>query len=394
LLIRNGRPKRIWIHAASVGEVGAAAVLIRELEASGNSFTFVVSTMTITGQAIARRMLPAGVQCFLAPLDLRPAVRKVVDWARPDIYACLETELWPVMLRELHGAGVRMLLLNGRMTDRSFRRYSLVSGLLRQILSVFSAIAVIRPQDGERFAALGVPRERIRCTGNIKYDFPGEDIAALRHANRDRLQVNEETVFICGSTRRGEERILADVYRQILVQSGRDILWVIAPRHLKRIAEVEAMLLESGLPFDRYTELGSSKRTAPVVLVDCLGELSGLYSAGDFLFVGGSLVRSGGHNLMEAARSGRPVFYGPYVDDFSDAAEILAGAGAGFMVQDADQLSAGIMDLMRDTTGYRSACRQSLAAVSQQHGAARKQAGMILDALHIKNNYNIESQSQ
>jgi len=375
---KSGELTRIWIHAASVGEVGAAAVLIRELERSGKPLDFIVSTMTVQGWKVAQKQMPEHVFCFLAPLDVAKVVRRVIDRAAPDVYACLETELWPVMLGELNRAGIHTVLLNGRLTERSLKRYLLVPGMVRNILESFTGIAVIREEDRERFARLGAARKSIQVTGNIKYDFPGEDRAAERLAYRKRLQVENETVFICGSTRSGEEKILAAAYQILAREREAELVWVVAPRHLGRMPEVEALLAGLGLQFDLYTDLNNRERTHSIVLVNCLGELSRLYSAADYSFVGGSLVECGGHNLMEPARWGCPVFYGPHVADFSDAADILEKAGAGFMVRGGEELAGALTALMRDRTGYARACENARKALNMQHGAAGRQAGMIL----------------
>lgn len=380
----KGCSARVWIHAASVGEVGAASVLIRELAAANEGVDFVVSTMTVDGQRVARKQLPEHVRCLLAPLDVPWVARRVINAIGPDIYACLETELWPALLGELHEAGVPSVLLNGRMTERSYRWYVLGRSLFGRLLAGFSAIAVIREEDGKRLSGLGVDRSRILVTGNMKYDFPPEDAAAVRRTYRNRLRVDGEAVFICGSTRSGEEKILVDVFRELVLRQDRKPVWVIAPRHLKRVPEVLALLSECGLRYDLYTELDPRGRNHDIVVVNCLGELSRLYSAGDYNFVGGSLVNRGGHNIMEAARWGRPVYYGPGMKDFSDAADLLEQYGAGFRVVDGADLAAKIMEHMTDRAGYEQACRNALQAVSTQHGAARKQAGIILRLLEQK----------
>jgi 3-deoxy-D-manno-octulosonic-acid transferase len=372
---------RVWIHAASVGEVGAASVLIRELAAAGAAVDCVVSAMTVDGQRIAGKQLPENVRCILAPLDVPWVVRRMINAIRPDIYACLETELWPALLGELRKAGVRSVLLNGRMTEHSYRRYVLGRGLFGRLLIGFSEIAVIRGEDRERLSRLGVDRSRIQVSGNMKYDFPPEDTAAVRRQYRSRLGVDGEDVFICGSTRSGEEKILVGVYRELILRGNTKPVWVIAPRHLKRVPEVLALLAECGLRCDLYTELDGRGRKYDIVVVDCLGELSRLYSAGDYNFVGGSLVNRGGHNIMEAARWGRPVYYGPGMKDFNDAAELLEQYGAGFRVADGADLAARIVEHAADRAGYEQTCRNAARAVATQRGAARKQASIILRLL-------------
>lgn len=375
--IRNDGTPRVWIHAASVGEVAAARVLIRELTAVGRPLDFVLTTMTVQGLAVARQLLPHDACSFLAPLDVARIVQRVLALVRPDIYVCLETELWPAMLGELRKAGTCMVLLNGRMTAKSFRRYRLARGVLGPLLQGFAGVAVIRAEDGTRFAGLGVAPERIQVTGNIKFDFPPEDVPTTRLQYRKRLGVDREAVFISGSTRDGEELLLTRVYRTLAARLGGELVWVIAPRHLRRLPEVKGILAGLGLGFDLYTELAQMPRRQGIVLVDCLGELARLYSAGDYNFVGGSLVARGGHNIMEAARWGRPVYYGPHIDDFRDAAHILEEAGGGFRVADAGQLADQIEQHMSDAAAYQHACDGAASAIASQQGAAARQTAMI-----------------
>lgn len=379
--INNTRAPRIWIHAASVGEVAAAGVLIRELTSGSRPPDIILTTMTVQGLAVARRQLPPEICCFLAPLDVAGIIRRVLDQVRPDMYVCLETELWPAMLGALRRRGTAMVLLNGRMSATSFRRYRLVRGLMGPLLQSFAGVAVIKEEDGARFAGLGVDPLRLRVTGNIKFDFPAEDIPATRLQSRKRLGVDRQAVFLCGSTHGGEERLLAGVYQALAAQESGDLLWVIAPRHLRRLSEVKGVLTDLGLRFDLYSELASRPRRHNVVLVDCLGELARLYSGGDYNFVGGSLVPRGGHNIMEAARWGRPVYYGPHIDDFRDAAHILEDAGAGFGVADAGQLIGRIRHHMTDRDAYRQACAGAVSAIAGQQGAACRQAEIIMRLL-------------
>ena len=171
------------------------------------------------------------------------------------------------------------------------------------------------------------------------------------------------------------------VFETLEKQSDKDVLWVIAPRHLERLGEVQKLLSGAGLKYDLYSNLKTSARTCSVVLVDTMGELGHLYSAGDFNFVGGSLVKQRGHNIIEAARWGRPVYYGPSIDDFKDAAEILESAGGSFRVADGDELAATLIDHLRDKKVYEHACAGAMHAVSLQRGAAGRQADMLLNLL-------------
>ncbi len=371
----------LWIHAASVGEVQAAHALIGELTARAANIFFVVTTMTEQGLRVAEKQLPTEVSCFLAPFDVPLLVRRVLGKIRPDTYICLETELWPAMLHEVRRAGVTMVLLNGRMSERSYRRYRLLRGFMKHLLAGFSGFAVIREEDGRRFAGLGADSSRILVAGNIKYDLARNEPAAARERYRSLLGLTDETVFLCGSTGTGEEQILAGVYRELRERSGRKIVWIVVPRHLERLPEVKQLLAGLGLGYDLYTELEITGRQHDVVLVDCMGELAGLYSAGDYNFCGGSLINDGGHNIMEAARWGKPVYYGPYMNDFLDALDLLEPAGAGFRVRDGRHLAAVILGHMRDRHGYEEAGAAAARVTAGQHGAAGRQAGLVLQLL-------------
>lgn len=371
--------KTLWIHAASVGEVQAASVLITELQAGKRQYNILLTTMTGSGMQVAKTMLAARAHCILAPLDVAPAVRSYLGKVQPDIYIGLETELWPALLTELRREGVPGILLNGRMSNRSFARYRLLRGFMRELLSVFAAVAVIRKSDRERFAFFGIPEEHIRITGNLKYDFPEKDPAAVRKKYRTLLGLDGEKLFLCGSTRTGEEGILAGVFQQLRRQSGHDVVWLVAPRHLERLPGIGKMLSDLDLPFNLFTDLrdGSRKREHPVILLDTVGDLAEMYSAGDYIFCGGSLVDKGGHNVMEAARWGRPVYYGPHMHDFRDAAELLEKSGAGFRVSDAGELLGILLQHVRDEKAYSRAGRNALHVVRQQQGSARRQADMV-----------------
>ncbi len=375
----------LWIHAASVGEVQAAHALIVELTTRAANILFVVTTMTEQGRRVAKRQLPAGVSCFLAPLDVPFLVRRALGKIRPDAYICLETELWPAMLHEARRAGVKMVLLNGRMSERTYRRYRLLRGFMAQLLGGFSKLAVIRQADARRFAGLGVDAARILVAGNIKYDLARNEPAAAGARYRSLLGLTDEAVFLCGSTGPGEEQILAGVYRELREGSGKKIVWIVAPRHLERLPEVKQLLTGLGLGYDLYTELATKGRRHDVVLIDCMGELAGLYSAGDYNFCGGSLVDDGGHNIMEAARWGKPVYYGPYMSDFLDALDLLEPAGAGFRARDGRHLAELILGHMKDRRSYEAACTAAAGVTAIQRGAAGRQADLVLELLASRN---------
>jgi 3-deoxy-D-manno-octulosonic-acid transferase len=371
----------IWIHAASIGEVQAARALIAALVNQQCGCKFVLTTTTRQGKEVASSQLEADVCCGLAPLDTPQAVAKALQTVRPDMYICLETELWPMMLTRTRQAGIPMLLLNGRMSERSCTQYLRIRKNMAELLSGFAGFGVIREQDGERYCMLGAARSRIRVCGNMKYDLQVQEPERIQTKYRQILNPGNETIFICGSTRNGEEKLLLPVYKRLHDTAVAGLLWIIAPRHLERLPEIRTLLDIAGLEYDLLSGCMAHGRKKNIVLIDSMGELSELYSAGDYNFCGGSLVDKGGHNIMEPIRWQKPVYFGPFMKDFQDAVELVLSAGAGFQVKDADGLADAIIAHMEDPRLYLKACRSAEELARSQQGSVQRQADMVMELL-------------
>ncbi|MGI6655790.1 MAG: 3-deoxy-D-manno-octulosonic acid transferase [Desulfobulbus sp.] len=370
----------LWVHASSVGEVQAAVILIRALLAAGCTGRFVLTTTTWQGQRMAQDRLGAqGVVCRMAPLDVYLAVQRTIRWVRPDLYIGLETELWPLLLTSLGRAGIPFLILNGRLSARSFSRYRRVRSFMRLFLRHVRRIGAISAADAERFVALGAPADRVQVCGNLKYDMPAGDTGQVRALQRRRLAVTDQKVLVCGSTHPGEEEQLIPVFMQLAAVLP--LVWVLAPRHVERVGAVGSLLSAAGLPYVLYSQLTGQERRAAVVLVDTIGDLADLYCGGDYIFCGGSLVPMGGHNLLEAARWGRPVYFGPHVDSFQDAADLLLACGGGFIVADADELASRILYHQGHPEAYLAACSSAASAASGQRGAVDRQTEIVMQCL-------------
>ncbi|MCF6290331.1 MAG: 3-deoxy-D-manno-octulosonic acid transferase [Desulfobacterales bacterium] len=375
---------RIWLHAASVGEVQPARALIMELEKMFPDAAFILSVMTAQGMAVARRQLGNRVRCIYAPLDLPGIVGRVAARIRPDVYICLETELWPNILRRLRRNGTRLLLLNGRLSQRSFRRYQRVGRFMKQVLANFSAIAVISDQDGQRFIDLGAEPGRVTVAGNAKYDLATTTFSpATAAVYRSRLGIGEGTpLLVAGSTHTGEEEMLLPVYRDLKKDARlRDLVLVLAPRHLRRLPEIEMLLRERGIAFEKLSWIEEHGRSRDVVLVDGVGDLAGLYSVATYVFCGGSLVERGGHNIMEAAVYGKPVFYGPHMNDFADAVQLLESVRAGLPIREAREMTAAIIRFLDHQEEYRAAGVRAGEIAMAQQGSARRQAMLVKELL-------------
>ncbi|MGB5685024.1 MAG: glycosyltransferase N-terminal domain-containing protein [Candidatus Electrothrix sp.] len=402
----SNRTQLIWIHAASVGEVQAARALIAILIDTLPTSEIFLTTMTRQGRAIARSLLPNQVHCELAPLDVPQTVDRALKLVQPDLYICLETEFWPVMLTKMRKTGVPMLLLNGRISERSFQQYQHIKKTVGAFLAGFSAVGVIQEQDRERFHHLGVPVDRIQVCGNMKYDVkydlmpqnPQDPQESGTHSARKGkgdytrllgIQL-DDIVFICGSTRTGEEKLLLPVFRRLQEKYSGRLLWIIAPRHLERLPEVMALLDQAGLGYELSSQCSQGARSPGkerqenkenIILLDSMGELAHLYAAGHYIFCGGSLVDKGGHNIMEPIAQGKPVFFGPFMQDFQDAVDLVLSAGAGVQAGSPDELADCLLEYPLGSSAYEQACQAAVQLARTQQGAARRQADMVLRVL-------------
>jgi len=377
-----GRP-RIWLHAASVGEVQAARAIMLELERELPTVEFILTTMTLHGRTVAQGQLANKAVCLLAPLDVPGVVGRVLDKLKPDAYVCIETELWPLLLHAAAGRGVKVIQVNGRLSAGSASGYERMKFFFRRVLANFTAMAVISEADRDRYLQLGALSSRLQVAGNVKYDLrlpPEPD--RIRQQLRRILDVDGQTdVLVAGSTHSCEEEMLLLLLSRLAVD--RPILLLVAPRHLQRLAGLQQMLQAKGIGFHLFSELaGGERRRYPLVILDSLGELAEIYSVATYVFCGGSLVQRNGHNIMEAAIWDRAVLYGPSMADFQDAVILLESVGAGIMVRDASDLADRIDGFRRDPQTYQLICQRAGQIARAQQGAAARQAKMIVDCLH------------
>ncbi len=371
----------IWIHGASVGEVMAARILAVKIKTEFPDATLVLSTVTEQGLKIAQKQFGDMANCVLAPLDLPGAVARAADTIRPDIYICLETELWPNLLAQLQTGNTKLFLLNGRLSERSSRRYRLMKGFIREVLTGFDTIAAITAADAERFISLGADKDKVTITGNSKYDLPKPGSTDTLRANwRQQLTLDDkQPVLIAGSTHTGEEEMLLEVFHR-LESTLTDLVLIIAPRHLTRLQEIRGFLNDAQTDHDILSSVKRNGRQTNIIIVDTIGELAELYSAADFIFCGGSLVPRGGHNIIEAAIWGIPVFYGPNMKDFTDATQLLEGNG-GIMVKTHLELAEKIEELFMHPHLYDQVAKAARLTARAQQGAADQQLAPVFDAI-------------
>jgi 3-deoxy-D-manno-octulosonic-acid transferase len=393
---------RIWLHGVSVGEILAAVPLLAELKALLPRGSFIVSTGTETGQAVARRTFGhMGVLVCYFPLDVPWAVNRALTVLKPDIFVALESEVWPNFLTTAKYRGVSLTLMNARLSDRSFRRYARYNKYIIDFMNLFEVIAAGSREDYRRLSSLGLPGHKLFFTGNLKVDallarrqpevlsippplpsatsncMPGSspDPGSLQEC----LSLQDEPVLLAASTHPGEEEVVLAAY-EALRRPYPALLLILAPRHPERTAALGELLNRRGLGFQRWQTLksGAEVRRQPVVLVDTVGDLFGLYAAADVAFVGGSLVPHGGQNILEPAVWGLAPLYGPHFENFRWAEEILREAGVGTVVQDASSLAAAARYLLEHLAERRRLGEAALTALSPHRGAARRQAELVV----------------
>ena len=366
----------IWVHAVSVGEIQAAAALVRALLERYPTQPVVLTTVTPTGLQRARELFGDAVVHSYAPFDLAGSVKKFFDWSRPQLLIVLETELWPNLYHECGRRDVPLVLANARVSPKSVNRYRLMLSLFRQTLSHGIVIAAQSEADAERFLTLGADPERTHVTGNIKFDF---DLPPQVETDGRRLRQShapDRPIWIAASTHANEEEIVLAAHRQVL-EVFPNALLLLVPRHPERFQTAASLTVKQGFSAVRRSAGDDCTMDTQVFIGDSMGELPIFYAAADIAFVGGSLVQVGGHNLLEPAALGKPVLTGPYTYNAEDVARLLQDAGAARIVVDADELGGATINLLGDPQERERIGVLGRAAVDNNRGALDRLLGLI-----------------
>ncbi len=366
----ENRPGAIWIHAVSVGEALSGVALARRLKLAYPDRPLVISTTTLTGQALARERMPFADAIFYFPLDWAFCVRRVLRAARPSIVVILETEIWPNFLREAKRRKVPVVFVSGRISDRSFARYQRFLGIfgfflrpfLRSSLANASAFLMQSEKDAERIRALGAPPDRVQASGNLKYDLELPAPTPISNWLATEAQrAGRSPIIVAGSVVATEEP-LALIAFGTLQGEHRKALLVLAPRKPECFESAAQFIDDSHRKFIRRSQLpvpGPSQNGAPagdfsiaddvtVILLDSIGELASLYRVADGAFVGGSLVESGGHNILEPAAFGKVPVFGPSMENFAEIAQRFVAAEAAVQVESPEDAGVAWIEFMRD----------------------------------------------
>jgi 3-deoxy-D-manno-octulosonic-acid transferase len=370
--IGSGLPPepRCWIHAVSVGEAMTAIPLVEGLRRRWPGLSVVLTTVTPTGARIVADRLDGAATHRYFPLDLPGPVARALDGVRPHFFIGMETELWPNFLGALARRRIPSMIANGRISDRSFRRYRWVTFLTRPMLRSVTVLGMQSQEDARRAIALGASPERVVVTGSLKTDAVAESPGARELWERLLGLGAGERIWVAGSTHRGEDEVMAEVFARLRADHGNLVL-LLAPRHPERVPEVERMLMERGLASVRRSRLPSARAGASVVVLDTVGELAPLYQLAEVVFVGGSLVPTGGHNMLEPALRSKPVLFGPYTSNFRESAELLIEAGGARRVADAAGLESALRELLEKREVARAMGEAGYQAVVRRQGGVR-----------------------
>jgi 3-deoxy-D-manno-octulosonic-acid transferase len=377
---RRGDEPCVWLHAVSVGEVNLLGTLLAELAAERPQWRCVVSTTTKTGYALARRRYPE-LSVFYCPLDFSWAVRQAIRRVRPTLLVLAELELWPNLIRFAVDSGAKIAVVNGRLSARSFRGYGRVRWLIRPLLRRLSLVAVQNEQYAERFLALGARPESVHVTGSLKFDRAQTDRNSPAVARLRTLAgiAEKDVVFVAGSTQEPEESLALDVFSRLSAAHPR-LRLVIVPRHPERFHSVAAMLVASGERWQRRTDLdrGRPDPAARVLLVDVVGELGSWWGTAQIGFVGGSLSRRGGQNMIEPAAFGVATSFGVNTQNFRDVVAALLSAEAAVEVADGEQLLQFVRRSLEEPGDAAALGRRAEQFVATQRGATRRTLDLLL----------------
>jgi len=369
----------IWVHAVSVGETLAIAGLVRELQRHYPDRKIFLSSVTAAGREAAASKMPGVAGRFYLPLDWKWAIRRLLEQVRPSMLLIVETELWPNLLKTAREFGCQIILVNARVSDGSFPGYKMVRPFMRRVLGNLSRICTQTATDAERFLELGAPSDRVIVTGNLKFDGRPPEFGVLGNQIRKILgEENSGPVFVAGSTMRGEEPLVLQAWSEIRKKHPRALM-VLAPRHPARFEEVAGLLQARQLNYIRRTDFqlndeGSRRRLASseILLLDTIGELAEIFGLADIVFVGGSLVPTGGHNVVEPAFWAKPIIFGPHMSNFRDVASLFLKAGAAIQVKDAQGLAEEALRLIAHPAEARLMGERARNVVDTQAGATQK----------------------
>lgn len=380
LLLKLSGSRPFWIHAVSVGEVMATIPLIQEIKKRYPSQKVVLSTVTVTGNYTATLKASEVDAVLYFTFDYPFIVKRVIKKINPKLFITLETELWPNFLREIKRNNIPAMVVSGRISNNSYHKYRWGRFFFSKVLDNIDAFCMQTEVDTRRIIDIGAKADRVITVGNLKFD---QHVLTLSHEEKADLyrmfNLKEgQRIFIAGSTHRGEEDIVLEVFKN-LKKSYHDLILVLAPRHPERFNEVANLLARHRLPSIKKTEIKASGREKhyDVILLDTIGELSKLYSIGTIIFVGGSLVSIGGHNVLEPVAFKKAVIFGPHMENFSEISRSLRESGGGLQVLNQEEFLSQAGRLLQNETVRNKLGEQAFKVIAQNQGAIKKAMEII-----------------
>ena len=376
----------IWIHAVSVGEALTAKALIADLRAEYPRLRLFLSTTTMAGQQVAKKNLQQVDGVFYFPFDWGITVRRTLDIVKPRLFVMMETEIWPNLLRECRARGIKTVVVNGRISARSYPRYRLVRPLFRRVLADIDRFCMQGDESARRIIDLGADPARVTVTGSLKFDSLQAPMPASRSRTREPVLryfrvAPSRVVLVAGSTMKPEDSAVLRAFARIRSISPGALL-VIAPRQRERFAEVERLALEEGFSVARRSDLAvDAEPRADVVVLDTFGELAQVYQIATVVFVGGSLADYGGHNILEPAVFGKPIVFGPHMHNFREIAETFLVSHAAVQVQSERELGEVLRNLTTDPVRRASLGAAARALVDANRGAKDKTMAVVSELL-------------
>src|SRR5262245_21499191 len=401
----------IWIHAVSVGEVLTVRALLPELRERYPRLRLFVSTTTMAGQQVAKTNLPYVDEVFYFPFDLGFIVNRTLRLVRPRLFVMMETEIWPNLLRACHRDGVKTVLVNGRISSRSFPRYRFIRFFFRRVLAHVDRFCMQGEESARRIIELGAPRDRVTVTGSLKFDSlefgpsrstpssrgpsaPSPVVHDVHQRGRTRVLryfrvAPNRPVIIAASTLKGEEEFVLEAFQRIRATMPSALL-IIAPRKPQRFGDVERLMRRAGWNVARRTELRvDAEPRNDVVVLDTIGELAQLFQVATAVFVGGSLVDAGGHNILEPAVFGKPIVFGPHMQNFAEIAAAFLDHQAAIEVRNARELESALLGLLGDPVRRARLGAAARALVEANRGARSKTMTAIAQLLPPQNPGNV-----
>jgi len=380
--------KVIWIHAVSVGETVAASPVVKELKKELPEHKIIFSTTTYTGQNMAHKIINDADAIVYFPFDLPFAVKRALKAINPELIMIIETELWPNFIKIAKNKGHKVIYANGRISDSSFKKYKYLGSILPKMLNNIDCLAMQSEQDKERVIELGANAEKVLNLGNTKFDQNYFSISESKKEDyRNKFKINEDDlVFVAGSTHADEEKHLIQIYKE-LKKNFPSLYFIVAPRDIERAAEIERLFYKNNIDSIKKSELkNQSPDKIDALILNTIGELAQIYSIADLVFVGGSMMGKGGHNILEPAAQGKLVFFGPDMSNFKDSRDLLLKNDAGIQVNSWQSLKEQLLYYLNNINDLNSKGEKARKVILNNKGASKRILDHTLKVLKQKQN--------